>query len=38
MSLPVIVRPEAEADVREIYIDMEHIRVGLGRRFALQLN
>ncbi|MCE9533672.1 MAG: type II toxin-antitoxin system RelE/ParE family toxin [Planctomycetes bacterium] len=34
MSLPVIVRPSAEADIRETYQAYELIRPGLGERFA----
>jgi toxin ParE1/3/4 len=37
MSRPVIVRPEAEADIETIHIDLERLRTGLGARFAKQL-
>ena len=37
MSLPVILRPLAEADVVEIFGDLEFIRVGLGKRFLARL-
>ena len=33
MSLPVIVRPAAEADITATYRELELIRVGLGERF-----
>jgi hypothetical protein len=33
MSLPVIVRPAAEADIRETYDHLEQIRIGLGEQF-----
>ena len=32
MSLPVILRPEAEADIQKIHIDLEQVRAGLGTR------
>lgn len=34
MSLPVILRPDAEADIQEIYNELEQRRQGLGRRFV----
>ncbi len=34
MSLPVILRPEAEADVREAHDALELARAGFGGRFA----
>jgi toxin ParE1/3/4 len=37
MSLPVIVRPEAEVDIREIYQYLEQARVGLGEQFKERL-
>jgi plasmid stabilization system protein ParE len=37
MSLAVIVRPEAEADIRETYDYLEQVRVGLGEQFAIRL-
>jgi toxin ParE1/3/4 len=37
MSVPVIMRPLAEADVGEIFGDLEFIRVGLGKRFLARL-
>ena len=33
MRLPVILRPFADADVAEVFGDLEFIRVGLGKRF-----
>ncbi len=37
MSLPVILRPAAEADVQEIYDYLEQIRVGIGEQFSHHL-
>jgi plasmid stabilization system protein ParE len=37
MTLPVILRPEAEADVGEIYQYLEEIRIGLGEQFSSRL-
>jgi plasmid stabilization system protein ParE len=37
MSLPVIVRPEAEADIRETYDYLEQVRAGLGEQFSAAL-
>jgi toxin ParE1/3/4 len=37
MSLPVILRPEAEADVQAIQDSLEQSRTGLGRQFAARL-
>ncbi len=37
MSLPVIVRPEAQADIQEIHDDLERVRAGLGMQFAARL-
>jgi toxin ParE1/3/4 len=37
MSLPVIMRPLAEADVVEIFGDLDFLRPGLGKRFLARL-
>jgi plasmid stabilization system protein ParE len=37
MSLPAILRPEAEADIRTIYGYLEQVRLGLGKKFLSQL-
>jgi plasmid stabilization system protein ParE len=37
MSLKVIVRPEAERDIKEIHDYLEHVRAGLGSQFAARL-
>jgi toxin ParE1/3/4 len=37
MSLPLIVRPTAEADIREIHEYLEQVRIGLGSQFAARL-
>jgi plasmid stabilization system protein ParE len=37
MSRPVILRPLAEADIVEIFGDLEYVRAGLGKRFLAQL-
>jgi plasmid stabilization system protein ParE len=37
MSRPVIVRPVAEADIREIHDYLEQARDGLGSQFAASL-
>jgi plasmid stabilization system protein ParE len=37
MSLPVIMRQQAEADVVEIFGDLDFIRPGLGKRFIARL-
>jgi plasmid stabilization system protein ParE len=37
MSLPVILRPEAEADIQATHDDLEQLRAGLGRQFAARL-
>ena len=34
MSVPVIVRPEAEGDVTAVHAELELARPGSGRRFA----
>ena len=33
MSLPVILRPAADADIQTTYDELEHCRAGLGDRF-----
>lgn len=37
MNLPVILRPEAEADIRAIHAELESIRTGLGRQFTTRV-
>jgi plasmid stabilization system protein ParE len=37
VSLPVILRPEAEADVQMAHDDLEQVRVGLGVRFVARV-
>ena len=37
MSLPVIVRPAAETDIREIYSYLQSVRIGLGDQFSARL-
>jgi plasmid stabilization system protein ParE len=37
MSLPVILRPEAEADIQETFADLEQSQPGLGRQFAARV-
>src|SRR5260221_286740 len=37
MTLPVIVRPQAAADVREVFEELETARHGLGRKFLGRL-
>ena len=37
MTKPIIVAPEATADVREVYTDLQATRAGLGDRFTAQL-
>jgi hypothetical protein len=37
MSLPVILRPDAEADLVEIVGDLDFVRLGLGKRFLGRL-
>src|SRR3972149_6802157 len=34
MSLPVIIRPEAQKDIQSTYDSLEQLQPGLGRRFA----
>jgi toxin ParE1/3/4 len=34
VSLPVIVRPTAEADIKDAFADFETIRPGLGQQFT----
>jgi plasmid stabilization system protein ParE len=37
VNLPVILRPDAEADVRDVYAYLEEARAGLGEQFAARL-
>lgn len=37
MSLPVILRPEAEADVQNACDQLEAVRAGLGKQFLARL-
>jgi plasmid stabilization system protein ParE len=37
MSLAVILRPEAEADIQETFADLEHSQSRLGRQFAARV-
>jgi plasmid stabilization system protein ParE len=37
MSLPVILRPEAQADIQAARDDLERARAGLGQQFAARL-
>ncbi len=37
MSLPVILRSEAEADIQEAHDHLEQVRTGLGKKFASRL-
>ena len=37
MSLPVILRPEADADIQAAHDDLEQVRVGLGVRFVARV-
>ena len=37
MSLPVILRPGAEADIQLIHDELERVRVGLGDRFVARV-
>src|SRR5438874_634587 len=37
MSLPVILRPDAKADVQEIFIYLENVSPGLGKKFLKRL-
>jgi plasmid stabilization system protein ParE len=37
MSVPVILRPPAEADIRDAHDALEQAQAGLGRRFARQV-
>ena len=34
MSLPVILRPEADADIESIHDELEGVRTGLGNQFV----
>ena len=37
MSLPVILRAEAEADIQKTYEDLEQVRAGLGTKFVARV-
>jgi len=37
MSLPAVLRPEAEADIRTTYGYLEQVRQGLGRKYLFRL-
>jgi plasmid stabilization system protein ParE len=37
VSLPVILRPEADADVQAAHDDLEQVRLGLGVRFVARV-
>jgi plasmid stabilization system protein ParE len=37
MSLPVILRPAAEADIQAIHDELEKCRAGLGARFIVRV-
>jgi plasmid stabilization system protein ParE len=37
VSLPVILRPDAETDVRDIHAYLENARPGMGDKFSAQL-
>jgi hypothetical protein len=37
MILPLILRPEADSDIRQAFYKLERIRFSLGRRFTDQL-
>jgi toxin ParE1/3/4 len=37
MSVPVILRPEAEADIQGTFADLEQSQAGLGRQFAARV-
>jgi plasmid stabilization system protein ParE len=37
MSLPVILRPEAEADIQTTHDELERLQTGLGDRFVAQV-
>jgi toxin ParE1/3/4 len=37
MSLPVIIRPDAETDIQRIHDDLEQVRAGLGGQFMARL-
>jgi toxin ParE1/3/4 len=34
MSLPVLLRPAADADIRQTHDELEQVQAGLGRRFV----
>jgi plasmid stabilization system protein ParE len=37
MSLPVILRPEADADIQTIHDELEQVQTGLGDRFVARV-
>jgi len=37
MTIPVILRPDAETDIQETYNTLEEARTGLGKRFLVRL-
>ena len=37
MSLPVIVRPQAEKDIEQVFNELEQAVPGMGRRFSANL-
>ncbi len=37
MSLPVILRPDADADIQTIYDELEQVQTGLGDRFVARV-
>lgn len=37
MSLSVIVRPEAEVDIQQVFSELERTLPGMGRRFSVRL-
>lgn len=37
MSLPVIIRPDAQTDIQRIHDDLDQLRVGLGGQFMARL-
>lgn len=38
MSLPVIIRPDAQVDIQKIHDDSEQVRAGLGSQFMTRLH